>query len=195
MIVFTGGSQAGSDHTYTNPIVSFDVPDSFVPYNPASRSISVTFPDSVGTVYSGTLDVVTGVLTVKWVRELIKNLSWTYQSAQTRFYTASVADSVKRPLNNGDVAELLCECFKTTSFSAYQDMDISVATGGNIFLKCSTYTDKESFVSALGDCAITYALATPLTYQLTPQEVLALVGENNVWASTNGDVTVTYRSN
>ena len=37
---------------------------------------------------------------------------------------------------------------------------------------------------------VVYKLATPLTYQLTPQEVAALVGTNNVWSSS-GDVSVT----
>jgi hypothetical protein len=36
---------------------------------------------------------------------------------------------------------------------------------------------------------VVYTLATPLTYQLTPQEVEALVGTNNVW-SDGGNVTV-----
>jgi hypothetical protein len=35
-----------------------------------------------------------------------------------------------------------------------------------------------------------YELATPLTYQLTPTQIEALTGANNIWASS-GDVTVT----
>ena len=38
---------------------------------------------------------------------------------------------------------------------------------------------------------IVYELATPQTYQLTPQEVQLLAGENNIWADT-GDSTVEY---
>lgn len=38
---------------------------------------------------------------------------------------------------------------------------------------------------------ICYTLATPLTYHLTPQQVTALLGANNIWADT-GDVYVTY---
>ena len=40
---------------------------------------------------------------------------------------------------------------------------------------------------------VVYELATPLTVQLTPQQVTTLVGENNIWAYTNGDVTVEYK--
>ena len=41
---------------------------------------------------------------------------------------------------------------------------------------------------------VVYPLTTPITYQLTPEEVTTLLGTNNVWADT-GDVTVEYRSN
>lgn len=38
---------------------------------------------------------------------------------------------------------------------------------------------------------VVYELATPVTYQLTPQEIQTLKGANNIWADT-GDVTVEY---
>jgi len=37
-----------------------------------------------------------------------------------------------------------------------------------------------------------YELATPITYDLTPQQIALLRGDNNVWADT-GDTTLTYR--
>ena len=38
-----------------------------------------------------------------------------------------------------------------------------------------------------------YPLETPQTYQLTPQEVKTLLGQNNIWADT-GDCSVSYRA-
>ena len=43
----------------------------------------------------------------------------------------------------------------------------------------------------MGDAQICYELAAPITYQLTPQQITALQGQNNIWAST-GDITVNY---
>lgn len=40
--------------------------------------------------------------------------------------------------------------------------------------------------------AFIYKLATPQTYQLTPQQIELLKGENNIWAD-NGDTSVTYK--
>ena len=39
-----------------------------------------------------------------------------------------------------------------------------------------------------------YELATPITYNLSTTEVTTLLGENNVWGDTNGDVSVTYET-
>lgn len=40
---------------------------------------------------------------------------------------------------------------------------------------------------------VVYKLATPQTYQLTPQEVTLLLGENNVW-SDSGNIEMAYRT-
>lgn len=40
---------------------------------------------------------------------------------------------------------------------------------------------------------VVYKIATPITYQFTPQEITSLLGANNVWADT-GDSDVEYRA-
>lgn len=40
---------------------------------------------------------------------------------------------------------------------------------------------------------LVYELNEPQTIQLTPQEVYALLGQNNVWADS-GSVSVTYKA-
>lgn len=41
---------------------------------------------------------------------------------------------------------------------------------------------------------LVYELATPQTYQLTPQDVDSLLGDNNVWHDANGNTTANYRA-
>lgn len=41
---------------------------------------------------------------------------------------------------------------------------------------------------------VVYELATPLTYQLNPTAIKSLLGNNNVFADTNGDVSLQYFS-
>lgn len=91
-----------------------------------------------GTVYSGTVDVVSGELTV---------------------------DMVNIPSYNG---EAINEPW-LSSMDAY-----AAGTTPTI------------------GAQVVYTLAAPLTYQLTPQEVQMLLGENNVWSSSGDTVSVTY---
>ena len=52
----------------------------------------------------------------------------------------------------------------------------------------------ESVYQAMGEndtAEISYQLATPITYTLTPQQINTLIGTNNIWSDA-GDVTVTY---
>ena len=104
-------------------------PDDATVYN-------VDWSAQAGTVYGGTLDVVTGVLTV---------------------------DMVNIPSYNGE----------TINEPWLSSMDAYAA----------------GTTPTIG-AQVVYTLATPLTYQLTPQEVSTLTGQNNVW-SDSGDVSVT----
>ena len=65
----------------------------------------------------------------------------------------------------------------------------------------TAYMDVDGFKEWLAEQAqngtplqVCFELAEPIIYQLTPQEVKTLLGQNNLWADC-GDVTVTYRSN
>lgn len=100
----------------------------------------ISFPDSAGTVYGGTLDVVNGTLTV----------------------------------TDAEIASYNGETLPSTWIS---DRDVyAVGTTPTI------------------GAQVVYKLATPTEIQLTPQEITTLVGENNIWADVNGDITLTYQA-
>jgi hypothetical protein len=105
---------------------------SYEPYQ--GTTITTTLPQ---TVYGGTLDVVSGVLTV----------------------------------THGNIASYNGETLPSTWIS---DRDV-YASG----------------TTPTTGAQVVYELATPQTYQLTPQDVEILKGRNNVWADS-GDVTVEY---
>ena len=58
-----------------------------------------------------------------------------------------------------------------------------------VYCEEGTLADFRSKYAGLQIC---YHLATPITYQLTAQEVQMLLGENNVWSDSNEAVTLTY---
>lgn len=146
------------------------------------------------TVYGGTLDVVTGVLTVTHGYMNYTNISttsgvavtggwrcnflcpdgdinkgkWTVQSAPT----LSMFDSSK-PLNEGGISK---------GYAA-----------NNYTVIVPNATSKETADATLEGLELVYPLATPQTYTLTPQQIDTLLGDNNVWADS-GDVEITYHT-
>ena len=102
-----------------------------------ATTYAVDWTSEAGTVYGGTLDVVTGVLTV-------------------------------------DRASISSYAGETLPGAWISDRDV-YAPG----------------TSPTTGAQVVYELATPITYQLTPQEVETLKGQNHVW-SDSGDVDLTY---
>jgi hypothetical protein len=56
----------------------------------------------------------------------------------------------------------------------------------------STLADFKSYL-ATNNLQVVYPLATPITIDLTPQQMTTLLGTNNVWSDA-GDVEVTYKA-
>ena len=162
-----------------------------------------------GTVYGGSLDVVTGVLTVDRVCETItKDSAWYSFSTGTGNSSAVVnleyynnckyVDGISS--RNGAISSTgeetgnywiharqnevpvgdMCFAYSYTGYVRFHRTDVA-----NI-------TDLNAFKAAFPDTQICYYLATPLTYQLTAQEVELIKGLNNVWADTNTTITLSY---
>jgi len=143
-------------------------------------------------VYSGTLDVTTGTLTVDKGYKLYTGASaenWTYETANTRV-NISLPD-VSTP--GGRV--------RVISNIGYMGSDSSQSTPGTIFASGTklyyyppaTITTSADFKAWLADnnLQVVYPLATPQIYNLTPQQVMLLKGINNVSADA-GTVEVKY---
>ena len=187
-------------------IVQGSSPSSYEPYN--GNTYSVDWTSEAGTVYGGTLDVVSGVLTVTHVCDTItKDSAWYSFNTGTGNSSAAVQlshyDTVKyvdgSSSYNGAIASTGKELQNywvnaRQNESPAHDMGFAYSIGGQVRFHrtdVANITDLASFKANFPDTQICYELATPLTYQLTAQEVAALVGTNNVW-STGESVTVTY---
>lgn len=146
-------------------------------YNGSTYSVDWT--SEAGTVYHGTVDPVAGQLMVdKSVYRFTGSESWTLSG--TSFFSTFITEGL-------------------TSANGYFDTE----NGVNIYYYSSSgqvrvYLNRNTFLSTLSDMhdyfpsgiGFLYTLATPITYQLTAQEIEALVGTNNVW-STGDSVSVT----
>ena len=154
---------------------------------------SITFPSEAGTVYGGTLDVTSGVLTVTWGIVDMGTLTWTLNN--TYGENIFTTRSTKIP-NTPNYIALMCECYKavssTISWAILKDKEIKKANGADLFgVRDTRFNDATTFKTAMSGVHLAYELATPLTYQLTPTEIVTLLGVNNIWADT-GDISVKY---
>ena len=153
-----------------------------------ATTYAVDWTTTAGTVYGGTLDVVTGVLTVTHESVNIDDLLYSYDSANKYFKTEIEDRKV------GNFTFFGSSALAISPTSIFGQMPNWSFVGGssnkNVYIKCLDYTDPTAFKSALSGQTIVYELATPLTYQLSAQKIEALVGTNNVW-STGDSVSVT----
>ena len=168
-----------------------------------NHDIGVNYPSSVtayepytNTAYSGTLDIVTGQVEITSGTKKISDLNFNINTG--RFLSGTIAE-VKAPVNNFIIADgLLCEAYKPTTSSRTEssegNMGIAITRAGTLSVRDERFSTAEDFKTAMGNTMFTFALAEPLTIQLTPQEVSSLLGTNTMWSDTNGDLTVKYRS-
>lgn len=144
------------------------------------------------TVYGGTLDVVSGVLTVTHALVDLGSLDWEYSSGIFINYNTQVDLHTKERGGNA-----VCSIYqRSPAISASNMADYSVqimggASVSNAWVKDSRYTSAADFKTAMDGVQLCYELAEPQTYQLTPQTINTLQGVNNVWADS-GNVAIEY---
>lgn len=195
--VVEGDKTPNPEETY-----SFNFPSTETEYFPYSgTTVPVSWQTEAGTVYGGTLDALTGTLTVEWAYADMGLLEWTYNSAQLSMVSNSLVSVC------GDGQHLLCSNYKLANSlqgAALAGLDKVIAinkastkTTGNfapgvLVVKDTNYTDANTFKTAMNGVSLVYELATPQTVQLDPVTLSTLIGENVLWTDTNGDNTIVY---
>ena len=155
---------------------------------------SVTWNTEAGTVYGGTLDVTTGVLTVDRVGITeSSSTGWTGDSGGQRAYKAFTGikpitaatqkiDAISNYLVAITTQQGTQQHLQGMYFGANNSENVSIhidgvtdkSTAANILSALNTYFSDNPL-------QVVYKLATPQTYQLTAQEVSAIVGQNTMW--------------
>ena len=159
----------------------------YVPYNGYQITVNLG-----GTYYSGTLDVVSGVFVADKVGVDLGTLTYGYDSNKKRFL---ISLSGVATIDDFDITTAITSVYKAVSLSVlYADATLNgvfaISSNGNLSIRDLTYTDANTFQSAMSGQTIVYPLVTPQTIQLSPTMVKALVGENHLSAPLDGQEIV-----
>lgn len=155
------------------------------------ETLPISWQTEAGTVYGGTLDVTTGVLTVDRAFALLNDASkWIALQSNTTPYVYNTDFSNRKKYSNSFTG-LLCSAMPVNSANPYFTARWSGSISNTFGVKATSpelSIDVFKNLSSNGELAISYELAESQTYQLTPTEVSILLGTNNIWADT-GDIT------
>lgn len=165
--------------------------DSALPYEPYTN-----------TVYGGSLDVTTGVLTVEYYLASFTKSKFGNKQTGNVGIEYRVSDYLVYPLPNSASGTnwVLAREQQIFNYGIIANPWGESEYGNNIGVIVTqsfgtTMRISESVYQAMSDtdtADISYKLDTPLTYQLTPQQVTALIGTNTIWSDTNGSNTAVY---
>ena len=151
---------------------------------------SETYTTDLGqTVYGGTLDVVSGELVVDRAMVDLGTLNWRISSS--RMLAQNLSPTAKS-IGTSIIPNAVCSQYEPIRW-AWVDVDHNgtfCVTVNQIIVMDSRFTDPVEFKTAMNGVQLVYELAAPQTIQLTPQQVMLLTGDNNVWS--DGQVTMVY---
>ncbi len=164
---------------------------------------SVTWQDEAGTVYGGTIDLTTGVLTVDRTYLSLDNTNDWQEYATGIFLVSNVttdaAGGAATPQSVID--KYISNQYPFIGNGRTQSSQITTDKhfyGQNnykrIWVYDSQYLTLDAFKTALASnpLQVVYPLATPITYQLTPTQIDALLGINTMWTD-GSNLTVEAR--
>lgn len=169
----------------------------------ANTSINISWQSEAGTVYGGKLDVLSGVLTVDRAKYIESGqTNWIGGSAGNawRWFADVFNPLAAIPTSQSELSKAMSDKFKAT-YTVWSDTQTTVGflpRGTRLWIRFGADTElttaqkvKEWFTT--NPTEFVYELATPLTIQLTPNQVNSLLGVNNIWADT-GDMALEYRA-
>ena len=163
----------------------------------AGNTYTIDWTDEAGTVYGGTLTVnEDGSGEVKVTKKEIDLGTMTWITAGSGRHSANNPVGIKT-VENAGVVNALCSQYIAVRGGDIQNTDMSLGMVNSAQIQVNDTRlngiDADDFKTAMNGVKMVYELATPVTYQLTAQQVIsALQGYNAIWADT-GDITVTFR--
>lgn len=173
----------------------------------------ITFPSEAGTVYGGTLDVTSGELKITRITHKltgqrdsvvdIYDIDSVTQSLRFRVFSA-----YSHPVGSNfadflpSLGQMCNKLNPSYSYGGFASINYSFCAQGNWGISFGIHIDGFTTLSDYTDWLGTntpvcsWLLANPITYTLTPEEVITLLnGINNIWADTGNINALEYFTN
>lgn len=167
----------------------------YEPYK--SNTYSVNWETEAGTVYGGSLDVVSGKLTVDGVSVVFNGTErWTLVTGANPYCKLKVGD-----LGTVVNKSIITDYFPTVSIASSTDnqgINIVNSTGSNgAFISVrydSLFTSVDELKAYLAEHPLfaVYKLTARTEIQLTPHEITTLLGNNNIWSDSGNILELEY---
>ena len=158
----------------------------YEPYNPSSHLYQL----SIGsTVYGGYVDLASGVITVDRKYVDLNSLTWTYRSDLQIFQTTDVGFDYSLDTSKANISSCyLYNGIKSSGSGAVSvNPSFSLYTNNRyMWVRDTRYTDPTAFTNSLLEQKAVLYLATPTTIKLTPKQIEALTGQNNLSCPLEG---------
>ena len=172
--------------------------NSITEYEPFHAEIETKqFPNDAGTVYVGTLDIINGILTKTHALYEIKNVaSWAMSPQGNNTYRAAAVLSGAKA--GGTLTNIISNMFESELANVPSLYHGCVNGNGALLLGVPTTINTNQLMV---DWCTTYQpqiiaeLQTPVTYNLTPEEVKTFLENNNFYASSGNVNTLIYYAN
>lgn len=205
-VIIYNGADCGTESNPTRIDVQLEKGRAVTDYAPYQGN---TYAASFGqTVYGGTLDWQTGVLTVDSGIVTLdgNNLKALYMSSGTDYIQVRLGDKLPDARNQAGNGNLICSHLPEQYglFSDFPYPHLYLDVSGTPFIRAyfsvtlaPTIEDLNAYLAAQYAAGtpvqIVYKLATPTTIQLTPQEIRQLQGANMLYG--DGSITIVGRAN
>lgn len=204
--------RASAVSAYSISDIQLEFGDTRTDYEPYRdvQTVPVSWQTDAGTVYGGSLDLLTGVLTVTHSSfTFTPSMAWTVLTTNPggtvfRRSKGAAGGVFVSPSSDAqwNAMEVYNTAFKKTRSRTVAAMDVESFFWNQTYFhfctaSCSTEAQFQTLIADMATAGtplmLVAPLIAPLTYQLTPAQMAALAGENNVWTDV-GDISVIYRA-
>ena len=175
--------------------IQIEVGSATTTYEPyTSTTYPVSWQSEAGTVYGGYVDLMSGVLIKEWEYAIYDGSSDESWNVENRYNFYIMTPTTWKRSTNG-TNDLICNV--ALSWPGVSEGHTRITSSGNLnvhigsLINITTVANFRTWLAS-NNLQIACKLNTPVTYQLTPQQLTTFLGRNNIWNDVNGNTIVSY---